>query len=207
MLDFLYRLLQRSVQRDTLPDERDWDTLLQYKFTSAKLLDRPSFLAKTEFRAKTLRVANSKVDVEREKRKPQKPSEAVARSVIRATFHPFIDTGRRYVRYVAKEIIKHPSFKSDLVMSMACFDYSTLFVLTRLQAIECYRHLFQSFSSRGWLAEEIKNVHMHDYVELIDNLRHMHSENVISGPLNGDMLTFLAHGPELARREYTLYVF
>ena len=48
-----------------------------------------------------------------------------------ATFNPFIETVRTYIRYVAKESIKHPSFKSDLVMGMPSFDYSTLFILPR----------------------------------------------------------------------------
>ena len=131
----------------------------------------------------------------------------IARSVIGATFNPFIETGRSYLRYFAKELMKHPSFKSDLVMGMASFDYSTLFVLSRPQAIECYRHLFQSFTSRGWLAKEFKNVHMDDYVEFADDLRHVYLDNVISGPVIDDMVTFLSDCPELARWEHTLHVF
>ena len=80
--------------------------------------------------------------MEQEKSKRQKTTEVVARSVIGATFNPFIDTGRTYIRYVAKELKKHPSFKADLVKGITCFDYSTLFVLPRPQAIECYRQLF-----------------------------------------------------------------
>ena len=156
-------------------------------------------MEKTQFRAKAMRVAKSKIAVEREKSKRQKPSEAVARSVIGATFNPTIETGRSYIRYVAKELIKHPSFKSDLKMGMASFDYSTLFVLARSQAIECYRHLFQSFGSRRWLSEELKYVHMDVYVEFIDDLRHAYLDNVISGPVIDDMVTFLANCPELAR--------
>ena len=207
MLNFLHRLLRRIVERDTLPDENDWETLRQYDFVETKFLDVPSFIEKTEFRAKAMRVAKQKIDVEREKSKQQKPSETVARSVIGATFNPFIDTGRAYIRYVAKELIKHPSFKSDLVMGMTSFDYSTLFVLPRVQAIECYRRVFQRFSSRGWLAKELKNVHMDDYVEFIDNLRHVYLDNAVSGPIIDDMVTFLASCPELNRREYTLQVF
>ena len=116
MVNFLHRLLRRIVERDTLPDESDWEALRQYDFLEKKFLDVPSFMEKTEFRAKAMRVAKSKTDVEREKSKRQKPSEAVARSVIGATFNPFIETGRSYIRYVAKELIKHPSYKSDLVM-------------------------------------------------------------------------------------------
>ena len=126
--------------------------------------------------------------------------------MIGSTFNPFIETGRSYLRYVAKELIKHPSFKSDLVMGMASFNYTTLLVLSRPQAIECYRHLFQSLSSRGWLAKELKNVHMDDYVEFVDDLRHVYLDNVISGPVIDDMVTFLSNCPELARREYTLHV-
>ena len=207
MLNFLHRLLRRIVERHTLPDESDWEALRQYDFIETKLLDVPYFMEKTEFRAKAMRVAKSKIDVEREKSKRQKPSDAVARSVIGATFNPFIETGRSYLRYVAKELTKHPSFKSDLVMGMASFDYSTLFVFSRPQAIECYRHLFQSFSSRGWLAKELKNVHMDDYVEFVEDLRHVYLDNVISGPFIDDMVTFLSNCRELARREYTLHVF
>ena len=207
MLNLLHRLLRRIVERETLPDENDWEAVRQYDFIETEFLDVPFFMEKTEFRATAMRVAKSKNDVKREKSNRQIPSEAVARSVIGATFNPFIETGRSYFRYVAKELIKHPYFKSDLVMGMASFDYSTLFVLARSQAIECYRHLFQSFNSRGWLAKELKNVHMDDYVEFIDDLRHVYLNNVTSGPVNDDMVTFLASCPELARREYTLHVF
>ena len=111
------------------------------------------------------------------------------------------------MHYVAKELFKHPSFKWDLVMGMTSFDYSTSFVLPRPQAVECYRQLFQSFSFRRWLAKELKNVHMDDYVEFVDDLRHVYLDNMMSGPMVNDMVTFLATCPELARREYTLHVF
>ena len=127
--------------------------------------------------------------------------------MIGATFNPFIEAGRSYLQYVAKEFIKHPSCKSDLVMGMASSDYSTLFVLSRPQAIECYRQLFQSFSSCGWLAKELNNVHVDDYVEFVDDLRHVCLDKVISGPVIDDMVTFLSSCPELPRREYTLHVF
>ena len=90
---------------------------------------------------------------------------------------------------------------------MASFDYSTLFVLSRPQATDCYRHLFQRFSSRRWLAKELKNVHMDDYVEIVDDLRHVYLDNVISGPVIDDIVTFISNCPELARREYKLHVF
>ena len=207
MLNLMHRLLRGIVELDTLPDQIDWEALRQNDFVETKLLDVPTFMEKTEFRAKATRVAKSRIDVERERWKRQKPSEVVARSVMGATFNPFIETGRTYIRYVAKELIKHPSFKSDLVMRMASFDYSALFILPRPQAIECYRHLFQSYSSRGWMARQLKNVRMDDFVEFVDDLRHVYLDNVISGPVIDDMVIFLANCPALARREYTLHVF
>ena len=90
MLDFLHRLLRRIVECDTLPDESDWETLLQYDFNLTKFLDVPSFMDKTDFWAKALRVTKLKIDVEREKLKLQKSSETVACSVIGATFNPFL---------------------------------------------------------------------------------------------------------------------
>ena len=86
MLDFLHQLLERIVERDTLPDESDWEMLRHYDFTSTKFIDELFFIEKTEFPAKVMRVAKSKIDAEREKSKPQKLSEAVARSV----FGPFL---------------------------------------------------------------------------------------------------------------------
>ena len=123
MLDFVHRLLQRIVEHDTVLDESDWKALRQYDFTSTKLIDVPSFIEKTEFREKAMRVAKSKIDVERKKSKRQKSSEAAERSVIGAAFNPFIHTGRTYIRYVAEELIEHPSFKSALVLGMTSFEY------------------------------------------------------------------------------------
>ena len=197
MLNFLHRL----------PHESDWESLRQYDFIETKFLDVPFFMEKTEFRAKAMQVAKSKIDVERERSKRQKPSEAVARSVIGVILNPFIETGCSYIRYVAKEFIGHPTFQSDLLMGMASFDYLTLFALSRPQAIKCYRLLFQSFSSRGWLAKELKNVHLDHSVKIIDGLRLVYLDNVVSGPVVDDMVTFLANCPELARPEYTLHVF
>ena len=56
---FLHRLSRRTVERNTLPDECDWETLRQFDFAATKFLDLPSFMKKTEFRAEAMRVAKS----------------------------------------------------------------------------------------------------------------------------------------------------
>ena len=54
---------------------------------------------------------------------------------------------------------------------------------------------------------QLKSDHMDDYVEFIDHFRHVYLDSVVSLPVVDDMVTFLAHCPELSQRGYTLYVF
>ena len=91
--------------------------LRSFDFVVGELLSIPEFMQKTEFRAKVLKVARSKIDVEREHGEKSK-SGAVVKTVMRESFNPFIDQGRQYIKYVAKEWLKHPTFKSDLVIGL-----------------------------------------------------------------------------------------
>ena len=206
MCDFLHRLLRRIVSRSCLPAEWDWDALQSFDFAVGELLGIPEFMQQTEFRAKVLKVARSKIDVERERGKRGK-SDAVAKTVMGESFNPFIDQGRQYIKYVAKELMRHPTLKSDLVIGLACFDFSVLFKLPKTVAVDCYQHLFQSFSSRGWVARELRNVHIDDYIEFTDDLRHVYLDEVGVGPDVEDMVSFLSSCPELSRREYTWDLF
>ena len=172
----------------------------------SELLEIPDFMQKTEFRAKVLKVAKSKIYVERERGKKGK-SDVVAKTVMGESFNPFIDQGRQYIKYVAKELMKHPTFKSDLVIGLACFDYAVVFKLPKTVAVDCYQHLFQSFSSRRWVARELRNVHNDDYVEFIDDVRHVYLDELGVGPDVEDMVFFLSSCPELARRGYTWDLF
>ena len=130
MCDFLHRLLRRTVAQSCLPAEWDWDALRSFDFAVGELLDIPEFMQKTEFRVKVLEVARSKIDVERDCGKKAK-SDAVAKTVMGESFNPFIDQGRQYIKYVAKELLRHPTFKSDLVIGLACCDYAVMFKLPK----------------------------------------------------------------------------
>ena len=113
MCDFLHRLLRRIVSRSCLPAEWDWDALRSFDFAVSELLGIREFMRKTEFQAKVLKVARSKIDVERERGKKGK-SDAVAKTVMGESFNPFIDQGRQYIKYVAKELMKTPHFQIRL---------------------------------------------------------------------------------------------
>ena len=206
MCNFLHRLLRRIVSRDCLPSEWDWDALRFFDFAVSELLGIPEFMQKTEFRFKVLKLAKSKIDVERERGKKAR-SDAVAMTVMGESFNPFIDQGRQYIKYVAKELVKHPAFKSDLVIGLACFDYGVLFKLPKTVADDCYQHLFQSFSSRGWVARELRNVHIDDYIEFVDDMRHVYLDELGVGPDVEDMVSFLSLCPELSRRRYSWDLF
>ena len=206
MLDFLHHLLRRIVSRESLPEENDWDALREFEFNNAQLLSVSQFMEKTEFRTKAMRAAKGRINVEKEKSKKSK-TDVIAIAVMGDMFNPHVNHGRAYVRYVCTELLKHPTFKSDLVMGMACFDYSVLFTLPRGQAMDCYARLFQSFCVRRWLAKKLKNVHMDDYLEFIDDLRFVYLDELHIGPKIEDMVTFLSLSPELSKRENTSYVF
>ena len=123
------------------------------------------------------------------------------------SFNPFIEQGRQYINYVAKELLRHPTFKSDLVIGLVCFDYTVVFKLPKTVAVDCYQNLFQSFSSRCWFARELRNVLFDDYVEFIDDVRHLYLDELGVGLAAEDMVSFLSSCPELSRNEYTWELF
>ena len=94
-----------------------------------------------------------------------------------------------------------------MVIGLASFDYSVLFKLPKTVAVDCYQHSFQSFSSRGWVARELRNVHIDYYREFIDDVRHVCLDELGVGPDVEDMVSFLSSCPKLSRREYTLDLF
>ena len=103
--------------------------------------------------------------------------------------------------------MRHPTFKSDLVVGLMCFDYAVVFKLPKTVAVDCYQHLFQSFSLRGWVARELRNVHIDDYVEFIDDVRHVYLDELGVEPAVEDMVSFFSSCPELSRKEYTWDLF
>ena len=163
-------------------------------------------MEKTEFRTKSMRAAKGRINVEREQNEKVK-TDVVAGTVMGEMFNQHVDHGRAYIRYVWKELINHPTFKSVLVVGSACFDYAVLFTMPKGQAAGCYSCFFHSFCVRGWLAKELKNIHMDDYMEFIDDIRFVYLDELHIGPKIEGMITFLSSSPELAKRERTSHVF
>ena len=121
MLDFLHRLLRRIVARDFLPEKDDWEALLGFDFTNAELLCVSQFMEKMEFRTKAMGAAKGRINVEREKNKKVR-TDVVAGTKMGEVFNPHVEQGRAYIRYVCKELMNHPTFKSDVIVGLACFD-------------------------------------------------------------------------------------
>ena len=118
MFDFLHRLLRRIVSRSCLPDEWDCVALGYFEFAVGELFSNSEFMKKTEFRAEALKVARSKIDHERERVKKTK-SDAVAKTVMGESFTTFNDQGRQYIKYGAKDLLRHPTFRSDCCRSQS----------------------------------------------------------------------------------------
>ena len=206
MLVLLHRLLRRIISRESLPEKDDWDALLGFEFVDAQLLSISQFMEKSVFRKKQMRAAKGRNNVQKEKSKGTK-TDVIASAITGDMFNPHVNQRRAYFCYVRCELLKHPTFKFDLVVGLACFDYSLLFTLLRGQAMDCHLRLLQSFCVRGRLAKELKNVHIDDYLNFIDDLRVVYLGELHIAPKIEDMITFLSSSPELSKREYKLYVF
>ena len=92
MLDFRHCLLRRFVVRDSLPEEDDWDALLEFDFTNVQLLSVSQFMEKTEFRTKAVRAAKGRTNVEKEKNKKVR-TDVVAGTEMGEMFNPHDDRG------------------------------------------------------------------------------------------------------------------
>ena len=125
MIDFLHRLLRRIVTRDCLPEEDDWDELVEFDLTNAQFLPVSQFMEKYDFRTKAMRAAKGRINLEKEKNKKLR-TEVVAGAVMGEMFNPHVDRGRAFIRYVCKTLINHPILKSDVVVGLASFDYAVL---------------------------------------------------------------------------------
>ena len=122
-------------------------------------------------------------------------------------FNTLIDLSRQYIKNVARELLRHPMFKYDLVFGLVCFDYAVLFKLPKTVAVDCYQHVFQSFISQNWVARELQSVHVDDHAEFVDDLRHVYLDQLPVGPAVEDKISLLSSCPQLSRRESTWKLF
>ena len=82
-----------------------------------------------------------------------------------------------------------------------------LFKLPKTVAVDCCQHVYQSFSSRGSVVQELRSVHKDDYVEFVDDVRHVYLDELGVGPTVQDMISFLSSFPELSQREHIWNLF
>ena len=103
---------------------------------------------------------------------------------------------------MSQELLRHRTFKSDLVIGQACYDYGLLFELLKTVAVVCYQHVFHKFNSRGWIGQELQNVPMDDYVEFENDIRHVYLDEFVVGPAVENTTSFLSAGLILSKKEY-----
>ena len=204
LLNFLHRLLQCIFARDALPEKIVWDGLLSVGFSNVQLLSVSKFLEKFEFRTKAMRAAKKcRISFEREKSNKTKTN-TIASAVKRDMFNLHVDQRIGSIRYKCKGLLLRPTFKSDLVVGLACFDYSFLFTLPKSQTAGCFSRFFESFCVHGWLSREFKKIHLDNNLVIFDVLQ---LDELYIGPKIEVMVTFLSSSLELSKREYTSFIF
>ena len=112
MVDFLHQSLRPIDVRDSVTEETIWYGLLSFYFTNVQLFSVSQFMEKVEVRTKTIRNSEGWISVERERNKKAE-TDTVASAFMGDMLNSHVDQARAYIRYVCKELSKHPTFKSD----------------------------------------------------------------------------------------------
>ena len=125
--------------------------------------------------------------------------------LVNDTLTPYLEPAGSYVKFVCDGLISQ--FVEVLVKGLASFDYSALFTLPKKKAVSFYACLFNSFSFRGWVAKELRTLHIEEYMDLVNDLRYAYSGVDGHCLAVDDMSTFLCGCPELCRKTKTTRVF
>ena len=152
-----------------------------------------------------MRAAKGRRNIERTKNE-KTGTDVFAGAVMGEMFDPPVDRGRAYIRYVRNDLFNNSTFKSDLVVGLACFYYVVLLTLPKDQAAGSYSRVFHSLYVQGWLATEIKNLHMNSHIEFAYVWRLVFFDELHIGPKIEDMVTSLPSGPMFAKQEHTSHV-
>ena len=93
-------------------------------------------------------------------------------------------------------LLSRNTWKSDLVIGLASFDYAVLFCLPKSQSLEWFKQLFKSFGDRGSVNKDMQSSSKDCYVEFVDDLWYVYFDDSGKGPDFEDMITFLSRYPE-----------
>ena len=127
-------------------------------------------------------------------------------NLVHESMTPFLESARNYKKFICHCLISSSAWKSNLVKGLVSFNYRILFELPKEQFSLGNGGLFNSFSLRGWVAKELKTLHIEVYMDLVDDLRYSYISDDGSGTEIGVMITFLCNCPEVCRKKKTLTV-
>ena len=97
MVKFLHRPVRRILQRVSLPQEDDWDSLKSFYFVTKELLSKEQFMVKTNFKNRALNVVKGQIDIEKNKKKSGGSGGAAAIAIAQK-YTPFIEACREFIR-------------------------------------------------------------------------------------------------------------
>ena len=59
--------------------------------------------------------------------------------------------------------------------------------------------LLNIFSVKGWIAKELRTMHVEEYMDLVDNLAYSYFDDEVREIELDDMVTFFSSSPKLSR--------
>ena len=109
--------------------------------------------------------------------KTKSAKHAVKLVVLGESLNPFIETPRKYLKFVCDGILVHAWWKSDLVKDLGCFDYAVTLNLPEEHAAACFG---PNLSVRGWVAKELRTIDFEEHLHFGDDVTFpfLHYNNV-----------------------------
>ena len=198
LISFFYCLLRRFASTVYSPTEGGSEAIQEFGFTGKNLSGLTDFMRKTQFGNSALRVAKTTIDVERESSRKKVGAHAGISATVDETLNPSMKSARNYPKTCVRQ---------DPVKILGCFDYSVICSAPERQAAACFGSLFQSCIVTGWVAKELRALHVEEFTTFIDNLHYAFVVEDNVRPEVGDMVSFLAGCPELRRKPEVLTMF
>ena len=117
---------------------------------------------------------------------------------------PIDDACMELKEQLCSGFLSHYTWKSELVVGLASFDYAVLFNLPRSQSLESFKKWSQSFGDKKWVNKDVWRSFRDCYIAFVDHdLRYVYIEDSGRGPEVEDMIAFLTRCRELERRRHT----
>ena len=150
MVNFLHRFSRRTSKRASRPFWNDWDPVKEID-RRQRVFDKRAVHDQNKLQNHALTVVKGQIDVEGSKKKIS-GSHVGAIVLVVKLYQPFINDCHAFIRHLYLPLVSYNTWKSDLAVGLAGFDYAVLFSLSELQSSKCYKQLLKLLAIEdGWI--------------------------------------------------------